>query len=120
MSGTFVQPGQVLEHANSSGAAISAGSPVVMGDLVGIALVDIPDGESGSVSITGVHKVPKVAGVAWAQGEKVDWDASAPGFTTGITPAAGDVESAGVAARAALTADTEAELLLLPGIGTGS
>lgn len=118
MARTFVQSGKVLDYANSSGSTITAGSIVVLGDCVAIAEVDIPDGESGSVSVTGVHRVPKVAGTAWAQGEKVDWDASAPGFAPGITPAAGDIVSAGVAAGPALTAATEGLLLLVPGIGT--
>lgn len=119
MARTYKQPGEVLEHANASGSAISAGDVVVMGDIVGIALVDIPDGESGSVAIEGVFTVAKVAGTAWAQGDKIDWDASAGAFDLGVTPASGDVTLAGVAAVAAASAATTAELKLTPGTGTG-
>lgn len=118
MSRTFVQPGKIVTHSNSSGSDISAGDVVVMGDTVGLALVDIPDGEEGSVSIQGVHKVPKTSGTAWNQGDKIDWDASAGEFHKGVTPATGDVTNAGVAAADAASGDTEAELLLTPGTGS--
>lgn len=118
MSRTFVQPGKVLEYVNG-GSAIAAGDIIVSGDIVLIALVDIPSGETGNASVAGVHKVAKVAGTAWVQGEKIDWDASLAAFSVGIITAAGDVTSAGVAAKAAGSADTIAELLLTPGEGTG-
>lgn len=118
MSRTFVQPGKVVSHTAAS--AISSGDIVVMGDIIGVALADIASGEVGSVSIQGVHKVAKVAGTAWGQGAKLDWDASAEAFDIAVTPASGDVEDAGVAASAAGSADTTGEILLTPGVGTGA
>lgn len=118
MGKTYKQPGEVLEHVASG--AIAAGDVVVMGDIVGLALVAIADTESGSVSIEGVHTVPKVAGVAWAQGDSLDWDASAGAFSIGITPAAGDVENCAIAAKAAGSADTTGEAKLTPGTGLGA
>lgn len=118
MARTFKQPGGILEHANASGSDIAAGDVVVTGDVVAIALVDIPDGESGSIAIAGVHTVPKTTGTAWVQGDAIDWDASAGEFHKGVTPATGDVVTCGVAAKAAASADATAELLLTPGTGT--
>lgn len=119
MSRTFHQNGAILDHTNS-GSAISAGDVVVIGDCVGIALVDIASGASGAVAIEGVHAVTKVAGTAWAQGDKIDYDASASGFDIGVTAASGDVEDCGVAALAAASGDTTAYLKLTPGTGTGA
>lgn len=111
MARTFKQPGKVLTHANSSGVDIAVGDVVVIGDTVAVALVDIPDGDSGSVSITGVHGLAKVAGVAWVQGDKLDWDASESAFTKDLgAPAAGDVTDCGIAAADAASADTEGEV----------
>lgn len=119
MSRTFVQPGDKLTHANGSGSDISAGDVVVIGDTVAIADVDIADGESGTVTVAGVHTVAKTTGTAWSQGDKIDWDASAGEFHLGVTPAAGDVTDCGIAAADAGSADATAELLLTPGTGTG-
>lgn len=118
MARTFKQPGAVLTHSNASGSAIDEGDVVVMGDIVGIALVDIADGEDGAVSIEGVHEVPKASGTAWVQGDSLDWDASAGAFEKGATPAAGDVLLAGIAALAAASAATTGEVKLTPGTGT--
>lgn len=119
MAKTFVQPGNILEHANSSGSAISAGDVVVMGDIVGVAEVDIPDGESGNVRVTGVHSLAKASGTAWTQGDSLDWDAAAGAFEKDkATPAAGDVENCAVAAKDAASGDTTGNVKLTPGTGT--
>lgn len=116
MARTFVQPGKVITFVNGTGGDFSAGDVVVIGALVGVALVDIPDGESGSVSITGVHTLAKTGGTAWTQGAVLDWDASAGAFqvTGTITPAAGDVEECAFAAAAAASGDTTGEVRLTP------
>lgn len=118
MARTYQAPGLVLQH--TAAATISAGDPIKMGDTLGIALSDAVSGDVISVSVEGVHEVVKVAGTAWTQGAKVDYDASASGFNIGITPAAGDVSDAGVAALAAASAATVGYLKLTPGAGTGS
>lgn len=115
MGKTFRQPGAVLNH--TAGADIDAGDVVVLGDTVGIALVDIANGEDGAVSIEGVHEVPKVAGTAWDQGDSLDWDASEDAFGKGITPASGDVIGAAIAAADAGSAATTGEAKLTPGAG---
>lgn len=116
MTRKFVQPGDVLTYVNGTGGDIAAGAVVVVGNLVGVALVDIADGESGSVAFTGVYTLAKTAGTAWTQGAVLDWDASAEAFqvTGTITPAAGDVEECAVVASAAASAATEGEVRLTP------
>lgn len=118
MSRTFVQPGDKLTHANSSGSDISAGDVVEIGSMVAIADVDIADGESGTVTIAGVHEVAKTTGTAWSQGDMIDWDTSAGEFHTGLTPATGDITDCGIAAEDAASGDATGRVLLLPGRGT--
>ena len=115
MSRTYVQPGEKLTHTAAS--AISAGDVVEMGDIVGIADVDIANGETGTVTVCGVHTVAKTTGTAWNQGDKLDWDTSAGEFHKGLTPATGDITSCGIAAAAAGSADATGQILLTPGTG---
>lgn len=117
MSRTFVRPGDTITYVNA-GSAIAAGAIVVMGTaLIGIALVDIASGESGEVAISGVHQVTKVAGTAWVLGDLISWDASAPGFEKGPTPASGDVIGCATAHEAAGSSATTGLVRLNPGTG---
>ena len=68
--------GQSFVYSNSTGSTIPSGGVVVQGEYVGIASVDIPDGESGVCQRTGVVEVQKQAGLAVAQGDKAYWDGS--------------------------------------------
>lgn len=106
MARSYKQPGDVLTYVNSSGNDIAVDDIVVMTDSVAVALVDIPDGGSGSVAVEGVFSAPKAAGTAWTQGARLDWDASAGAFGVGITPAEGDVLGCAIAAEAATAAAT--------------
>jgi predicted RecA/RadA family phage recombinase len=65
---------------------------VKIGQILGVALVDIAAGASGSVQIRGVFTVPKVSGAVIAQGESLMWDVSAGAFDDkAAVPATGDV-----------------------------
>lgn len=113
MTRKYIQPGEVIDYTNSSGSQINVDSIVVIGGRLGVALVDIPDGETGSVQISGVMRLPKVSGTAINQGDKIDYDASEAAVTTGIaTPATGDVTQCAFAWTDADAADTEADVLL--------
>jgi predicted RecA/RadA family phage recombinase len=106
MANNAVQPGKVLDYVNTTDAAVRSGDVVVAGALLGVALVDIAIGATGSVSIDGVYAVPKVAGAAVGQGVAVVFKASSKAFTVGA-PAAGDVTgAAAVAFDAAASAAT--------------
>lgn len=98
LSTNFVQEGKVIQWTNG-GTAKSAGDVVVIGKVLGVALVDIGNGESGSVALEGVFTVPKVSAAVIAQGENLTWDASAAAFDdNAATPATGDVTGGGAVA----------------------
>lgn len=102
MADNYLQDGDIITYTNA-GSAITAGSPVAIGSLIGVALVDIAASTgTGSVALRGVWTLPKVTGTAWTQGAKLLWDASAGKFDLGsATPATGDISGCCVAAAAA-------------------
>jgi predicted RecA/RadA family phage recombinase len=112
MTTNHVQPGKVLDYTNNTGSAISSGDVVKVGQILGVALVDIAVGESGSVQIEGVFTVPKVTAAVIAQGESLTWDVSAGKFDdNAATPATGDVTgAAAVAFEAAGNTATELDV----------
>ena len=74
-----------VPFTNSTGATISAGTPVLAGGRLAIALRDIADGESDEVLVAGRVRGVK-ANEAWAVGDLVGWDANG-------NPAVGDAGS---------------------------
>jgi predicted RecA/RadA family phage recombinase len=98
MAGNYLQPGNVIEHTNA-GSALVAGQVVRIGALLGVCLVDIANGATGTVQLTGVFTVPKVSGAVILKGERLTWDASAAAFDdNAATPATGDVTGEGAVA----------------------
>ena len=94
LSTNYVQDGAVIQHT-ASGSAITAGSVVVMGNVLGVALVDIADGSTGSVAVKGVFSLPKVTGAVIAKGDSLTWDVSAGNFDDNAAVAAsGDITGA--------------------------
>ncbi len=92
MASNFKQPGDVIPWVNGTGAAKVSGQVVVIGKVLGVCLVDIAAGATGSVALDGVFSVPKVSGAVIAQGENLTWDASAAAFDDNAAVAAtGDV-----------------------------
>jgi len=85
----FVQNGSTIEWTNGS-TAVSSGDVVIVGDLVGIAAVDIANGATGAVYIEGVYEVACNAADTITQGMTLTWDASASEFVDTNTPASGD------------------------------
>lgn len=116
MARNYKQPGATLTYENS-GAKISADAVVVMAATLGIALVDIEQNEAGSVAVEGVFAVPKAAGTAWTQGQRLDYDAAAKVFTAAGADADGDVVGGAVAAAGAADAATVGFVKLTPGAG---
>jgi len=98
MAKNYEKHGMVLTYSNT-GTAIASGDTVVVGDILGVALVDIAATTgTGTVQIEGVFNLPKVDGAVIAQGEGVIWDSSAGMFDDkNATPGAGDVSGAAVA-----------------------
>jgi predicted RecA/RadA family phage recombinase len=82
--------------ANGTGSAVASGDVVKFGPaLLGIALVDIANGATGSVALECAATVPKVSGAVITLGETLTWDISAGAFDdNAATPATGDVTGA--------------------------
>lgn len=114
MSTNYIQDGDVIQY--KAGSNITAGSVVVMGNTLGVALVDIASGSTGSVRIDGVFSLPKVSGAVIAQGESLTWDVSAGAFDdNAATPASGDITGAAALAFAAAGNGTTTVQVLLTG-----
>jgi len=97
-----------VTYSNGTGSAISSGDVVVLASTdakkcrVGVAMADIADGSSGQVAISGCFAFAKVSAAVIAQGESVNWDASADAVDdNAATSAAGDVVEFGMADEAA-------------------
>ncbi len=111
---------QTVDYTNG-GSAISSGDIVVVGGtndaFLAVALVDIANGETGSVGYNCGVKVAKVSGAVWGQGESLMWDSSASAFDdNAATAAAGDVKGAAARAETAGTSGTTTANIWLTGI----
>lgn len=107
MAQNFIACGEVIEYVNSTGTAIISDSPVIIGATVGIALVDIADGDSGSVMLEGVFELAKTTPLVITQGDEVFWNTT----TKKITKTATD-KPFGVAYESALSAATVVSVIL--------
>jgi len=74
MALTHVQKGGTITITNSTGSTILSGTPVVVGDILVVATVDIPDGLSGEAVASEVHALPKKTDEVIAQGTDLYWD----------------------------------------------
>lgn len=120
MSKNHIQPGKVIDFTNA-GSAITSGSPVVIGNQIGVALGDIATGATGAVQMEEVFSVPKKAGAGEAieQGTSPVFDVSAGEFVKqGTTASAGDVSGAVTAWADAADGDTSVLVKLNTGKGT--
>lgn len=118
MANNFKKPGDIRDWTNG-GTAVSSGDVVVVGQQIGIAMVDIGNGETGSVAFEGEFEVAKVSAAVIAHGEMVMWDSSAGAFDdSAATPASGDVTNAAVAAEGAGSGVTSFRIQLANRIGT--
>ena len=92
MAINFKQPGDIIQWVNGSGADKVSGQVVVIGQVIGVCLVNIANGATGAVALDGVFEVPKVTTAVIAAGDSLLWDASAAKFDAkSATPATGDV-----------------------------
>ena len=107
----FVQNGKVLTYPNATGAAIKSGDLVIVGSFAGVAVTDIPDGESGSLKLEGVYSIAKANG-AVTQGQKLYYVTADKNLST---TASGNTY-VGKAFRAAGAGDLTVELALENGI----
>lgn len=81
MAKNFIQPGDVL--TTTSGGAVASGAPVVVGELVGVALgAAAGSGEAIDLALKGVFRVTKLSTDTPAQGAILYWDAANARATT--------------------------------------
>ncbi len=87
MAKNFIQEGDVLQYANASGSTIVSGQAFLMGAMLAIAVVDIANNASGSVSVEGVWLLTKATGASTggAIGTKAYWDDTAKKITAVAT-----------------------------------
>jgi len=117
MATNYIQAGEVIDY--TAGADISSGDVVAVGNLVGVAITDIANGEVGAVAIEGVFELPKVSAAVIGAGETVNWDASAGEFDdNAATPATGDLTGGCVAVAAAGNGDTTVKVKINVGTNT--
>lgn len=93
MATIFVKHGDEFPFENTTETGIKSGDIVVMNDVVGVAITDILPSSKGTVHAAGVIEAVKTTGQAWAQGQKVYYNAADKKFTTsadsgGQTPTA--------------------------------
>ena len=112
----YIGPGETCRFVASG--AVTAGSIVVLPELVGVAAEDVADTATGVMAIEGEFEYTKTAGTAHAIGDLLDYDVSANSVSKGITPASGDVTNFAVCTEAAGSAATRTKFKLLPGAGT--
>lgn len=125
MANNFESDGSVIQWTNGTGSAVASGQVVKVGkSMLGVALVAIANGASGSVAVEGVFSgVPKVSDAVYTQGEKLLFDVSAGSgvgaFDDSVaTPATGDVLGGAVAWVAGANLETTCTIKLTPGNST--
>ena len=69
---TYVQRGDILDYTPETDTP--AGTPVKIGDIVGITKLDIKAGQLGAIALTGVYEAPKPEGAEIAAGAPVAYD----------------------------------------------
>lgn len=103
----YIQDGDFLNYT-PSGAAVTAGQPVLCGDRVFVAPNAIADGVLGALATEGVWEFGKTTGEAWAFGQKLYWVAG----TSKASTTAGSNKVCGYAAAAAVSGATVGNVLL--------
>lgn len=76
----FIQLGDVLDY--TAAQAVASGVLVVIGARVGIAVANIPAGETGPVRVKGVVELAKLGTDTPEQGALLYWDAANSRLTT--------------------------------------
>lgn len=76
MGAVIRSEGQTIDY--TPGSNVSSGDVVVLGNLVGVAAVDIDSGDQGALTVEGIVELPKASAEGeLTQGTVVFWDDSA-------------------------------------------
>ncbi|MDU4843810.1 MAG: DUF2190 family protein [Leclercia adecarboxylata] len=99
----YIQDGHTIDLINSGSAVIASGTPVAVGDVLAIAIADIPAGETGTGLTSGVVQLPKLAADDIAQGKTLYFKSGKVQLeATGATPAGKAWQAAGANVAAVL------------------
>ena len=109
----FVSIGNAIDYT-PSGSALAAGQVVDLGNMIGVAVTDIADGELGALQVEGIYNFAKYTGQAINRGEVVYWD---DGTNTATTTGAYGEAVAGIAVATAAAGDATVKVKLIPGLG---
>lgn len=71
MAKNFVQEGKMIHLVNAGQEPILSGAAVVVGELIAIAITDIPGGDTGDGLTEGVFQLPKLPADEIKAGKKV-------------------------------------------------
>lgn len=86
--GIYVQEGRTLDYING-GADIAYCDVVKLTDCIGVAEDDIPNSQTGALSVAGVYELPAETTAGFTMGQKLYWDATnkcVSATSTGNTP----------------------------------
>ncbi|MFA6717403.1 MAG: DUF2190 family protein [Victivallaceae bacterium] len=108
MLAKYIQRGHSIDYTPE--ADVAAGDVVIIGDLVGIAKLDIKAGTLGALALVGVFDIPKATGenTAIAAGAIMFWDAE----NSQVTTTAGDNKYLGKIITASTNDDTHARVII--------
>lgn len=95
--------GEVMDWVNGTGNDVKVGDVVSLGTFCGVAQVDIPNGGTGPLGLTGVYEIDAVSNAAFDQGDLLYYDVAANKATKDESKA-----FLGVAMRGKLLAGTKA------------
>lgn len=82
MTARYIQKGEAIDYRPTENVA--AGDVIVLGNLIGIARLDIPANTLGALTVVGCFEAPKATGAINA-GVVVYWDATNSKVTTTAT-----------------------------------
>ncbi len=106
MTAKYIQEGEILDY--TPGAAVANGQVVVVGTMVGVALMAIAANVTGSVGVQGVYELAKLSTDVVAFGANLYWDTA----NSRLTVTASGNTFAGRAAAPAAAGTTVARVLL--------
>ncbi|MBT0721071.1 DUF2190 family protein [Rosenbergiella collisarenosi] len=71
MAKNYYQDGTTLDWGNKTDKKVLSGQPVIVGNIVGIALGNIAAGAEGVLKMSGVFVLNAIRDESWAQGAKL-------------------------------------------------
>ena len=83
----FIADGVRLNYTNSTGSDISAGDVVVFGSILGIAVADIDNGDTGVLQVSGVFNLTALTTDTFTVGQLVYWDTTNSRLTETVAAA---------------------------------